>query len=361
MALPPWRLRQLAAGEDEREQRATERLGVLFDLDTETDMPADVLNFPETPDDAGIEPDADELPIEIEPDAEPESEIEPEPEPAADLGDALVSTALVEILPPDFPLPILAKFVPNPALKVAAEEASRYALSVSVEGQEGLQRADLALTALRTTVKAIESHFEEPIAIANSLHKRLTGIRTEWTEEGQAAVKAVGSRVYAEQKRLNDLAAEERRVAQAEADRQVRENARLEAKAAEKAQAPAPVVEELKRQAETASAPPVAMPAAAPAPMRGSSTVTTWKARLTGTSGADDSNPAIDLLTPAQRETVLRLLTAIVAGKAPLNAIELNWKYLNQRAKSDKSALAITGIEAYEEGSVRAKSTRVRG
>jgi len=263
----------------------------------------------------------------------------------------------MEVLPADFQLPALIKFVPNPALRIAADQAATYALSVAIDGAEGLQRADLALSALRTNLKAIEEHLEEPIGIANALHKRLTSVRAEWQAQGKTALQTVGSRVYLEQRRLEALAAEERRKAQAEADQAARAAARREAEAAAKAQAPAPVVEELKRQAETATAPPIATPAAVPS-MRGSTTVTSWKARLTGTPGDAKPNPTMDALSVPQRHRVLELLRAILDGKAPLTALDLNWSYLNKRAKADKNTLTIAGIEAFEEGSVRAKSTR---
>lgn len=310
---------------------------------------ADVLTFPNAGDELAIEPD--DLQLEIEPEIEPETGL------AAPVAAAVAPLSLIEILPADFQLPLLTKFIPNPALRGDADKAATYALSMKVEGAEGLQRADLALAALRGSLKAIDDHFEEPTAIANALHKRLTSVRGEWKAQGAAAVTTVGQRIFTEQRRLESIAAEERRKAQAEADRVAREAARKEAEAAEKAQAPAAVVEELKRQVETTSAPPVSMPAAAPA-LRSSSTVTTWKARIIGTPGSDEANPEIEAISPAQRLKVFELLRAILDGKAPLAAVEINWPYLNKRSKADKSTLAIAGIEAYEEGSVRAKGSR---
>jgi ribosome assembly protein YihI (activator of Der GTPase) len=307
-------------------------------------MSGDLLEFPS--DDLEIEP-------------EPEIALEIEPEPSVPVVPAALVPALVEILPADFPLPALIKFVPNAALRAAVDDAATYALRLTVEGADGLQRADVALTALRGSLKAITEHFEEPTRIAYDLHKRLTGIRGEWTASGDAAVKAVGQRVFAEQRRLEQLATEARRKAQDEANARAREEAKQAAAEAAKNQAPASVVEEMTRQAETATAPPVAAPTPAPV-MRGSTTVTTWKARIVGTPASDEPNPEIEQLTPAQRAKVLTLLAAIVDGKAPLAAVEVNWPYLNKRAKADKGTLAIVGIEAYEEGGVRAKGSRSR-
>lgn len=320
-------------------------------------MTGDLLMQTESDDDIAIEPES-EPEIAIEPDAELAIEPEPAIAPATEM--AFAPLALVEILPADFRLPALIKFVPNPALRVAAEESASYAMAVAVEGPDGLKRADLALAALRASVKAIDEHFEEPTAIANQLHKRLTTVRGEWQASGKTAIETVGRRVWSEQRRLDELAAAERRKAQDEADRQAREVAQREVEAAAKAKAPAPVVEELKRQAETATAPPVAQSASAPPALRNSSTVTTWKARIVGTPGSDEPNPEMATLSAAQRLHVFELLAAIVEGKAPLAAIALDWSYLNKRAKADKSTLAIPGIEAFEEGGVRAKGSRSR-
>jgi len=315
---------------------------------------ADLLAFPAPDEDLAIEPDEPEIAI------EPDQEIEGE-ETEAPKQEALATLPLVEVLPADFKLPALVKFVPNPALRAAADQAGAYALSVTVSGAEGVQRADLALQAVRASLKAITDQFTEPCQIAYDLHKRLTGLRAEWCDRGEQALKTVGSRIYTEQRRLQDVAAEERRKAQAEADRKAREAARREAEAAAAAQAPAPVVEELKRQAETAVAPPVATPAAAAPPvLRGSTTVTSWKARLKGTPVSDEPNPSMEQLSTAQRHQVIELLKAVLDGKAPLAALEINWSYLNKRAKADKSALGIAGVEAFEEGSVRAKNSRAK-
>lgn len=319
---------------------------------------ADVLNFPAA-DDIAIDPDPVED-LAIEPEIEPGIEPEPAPEPpAAAIPAGLISTALVEILPADFPLPLLARFIPNPALKLAAEQAASRALALAVTGEEGLQAADVALDSLRRSLKAIEDHFEEPTKIAHDLHKRLTTIRSDWQASAKNAVQLVGAKVWTEQKRLDAIAAEERRRAQDEADRLAREERRREAEAAAKAQAPAPVVEELKRQAETATAPPVAARPSAQA-MRNTSTVTTWKARIIGTPGSDDPNPDTAELSDAQRLKVFELLKGILDGKDPLVAIQLDWSYLNARSKADQKTMAISGLEAFEQGSARAKSSRSR-
>ena len=65
-------------------------------------------------------------------------------------------------------------------------------------------------------------------------------------------------------------------------------------------------------------------------------------------------------MTPAQRMQVFELLKAILSGSAPLAAIELSWSYLDARAKADKGTLSIAGLEAFEEGGLRAKGSRKR-
>jgi hypothetical protein len=313
-----------------------------------------------------IEP---EIEIGIEPEPEPESpetQVRPR-EASAEAGanpvggpsSAVVAFPVSQVLPADFELPRLIRFVPNPALRAAVSEAATYALSIEVSGPEGLQRADVAMTALRTAMKGWEDPFAEPKALANQLHKHITGALAEGLEPGAAALKTLGSRIYTEKQRLDAIEREQRQKAQDEANRQARELARREAEAAEKAKAPAPVVEELKRQAQTVTAPPVQ--ASTPAPkLAGSSVVTTWKARIAGTPPCDDPNPGIEMLSPAQKVEVMKLLKAILDGRAPMAAIDLNWSYLSKRAKADKSTLQIPGIEAFEEGSVRAKGTRAK-
>lgn len=308
------------------------------------------------------------IPLEIEPDEPytPALDIEPD-EAAAPPAQALVAglveelgpAALMTVLPADFPLPALIKFVPRAELKIAAEQAATYALKIDVAGPEGLQRADVALSTLRASQKAIEEHFAEPSEIANRLHKSITSVRAEWLSPGKQAIETVGRKVWTEQRRLDDIAAAERRKAQEEEDRRVREAARREAEAAAAAKAPEPVVQELKRQAATATAPPVQT--AAPATtMRSTSTVTTWKARIAGSPADAEPNPDVNELTPAQRAQVSVLLKAIISGDAPIAAIAIDWSYLNKRAKADKSTLRIPGIEAYEDGGVRSKGTRAR-
>lgn len=310
-------------------------------------IPTDLLDLPEP-----------EIPLDDEPAiALDEPEVAIDQASPVERAEADAPSALMQVLPAGFPLPGLIRFCPDVRLKTAAEQAAAYALSLDVRGSEGLQAVDTAITVLRTSQKGIEAHFVEPVEIANELHKRLTGLRSEWLATGKNAIEVVGRRIYVEKQRLDAIAAEERRKAQDEANRLAREEARREAEAAAKAKAPAAVVEQLERQAKIAVAPPVAAPATAPV-LRGTTTVENWTCTITGTPRDAEQHPAMADLTDAQRVQVLDLMRAVVDGKAPIACFELSWPYLSKRAKADKSTLAIPGIEAYDGGGVRAKGTR---
>ena len=265
---------------------------------------------------------------------------------------------LMQVLPADFRLPALIKFVPNPAVREAIDHAAHYALNLAVSGQEGLAAADLALTAVNDSLKAADAEFEDAAALANELHKGITGTRAAWKAAGEFAKKQLGTRMYAERARLEGLAREERRRAQDEANRIAREEAEAAAAAAKKNQAPPQVVQELEERPKTAVAPPVPVAPPPAAAMRSSTTVTTWKARIKGSPADVDPNPDIEALTKEQWGAVAQLLFDVAEGKAPRACVTINWSYLNGRAKSDKSTLQITGIEAFAEGSVRAKGGR---
>jgi len=267
-----------------------------------------------------------------------------------------VSLPLTQLLPADFPLPVLTRFVPNVDLRAAATKAADAAISLVVHGAEGLERADDALATLRTAQAAISDHFVEPVDIAYRLHKSLTTVRGEWLEYGARTIDVVGRRIYDERARLERVAADDRRRRQEQADEDARQRARRDVDTATKAHAPAPVVEDLKRQAQTATAPPVS--SARPVPLKSSTTVEAWKARPRGTPADADPNPEIPAMTATQIACVVELLTAILAGQAPMSAIAINWPVINARAKSDKATFAIAGFEAFQEGSVRAKGRR---
>jgi hypothetical protein len=320
-----------------------------LELELEPEQPSSGASWtPSVVDNVIIQPTStDDLELELE------SEVDA---PAA--GQALISSALVEVLPADFPLPLLARFIPNQALRTAVVEASHTALSVEVAGADGLTKADEAMGVLRACIKDVEAHFEDPTKVANDLHKRLTGLRAEWTRDGAEALKTVGQRVFTEAERLRAIDADDRRRAQAEEDRKAKDRAAQEAEQAAQQGAPAEVVQEMQEQAKAATAPPVARPSSVGGGLRNSSVTKSWKARIVGTPAEAEPNPSTTELTPAQRPQVMALLKAILEGRAPIAAIDLNWSYLNKRAGADKSAIGIPGIEAFQVGGVRGKGGR---
>lgn len=270
------------------------------------------------------------------------------------------SAALVEILPAGFPLPSLIKFVPNPALREAADAAAATALAIEVTGLEGIAAADAAVADVRAGIAAIEAHFEEPAELANKLHKGITGTRAAWIAPAKSSVDVVSLRIRSEKNRLEQLELRARRKAQEEADQKAREEAERAAEEARRAQAPAPVVEELERQAQTAKAPPVA-PATAGSvaqALKHSTTVSAWKVTIEGTPREANQEPKMEELTPAQRLRILRAMKDALEGRAPLLLFEINWPYLKARAKADKGAFAIAEFEAYDAGASRAKPAR---
>ncbi len=346
---PNWaRNRRLDREAEESAKFYEERVGPLLAMDA----PADDGPDPDIP----LEDPGEEEEVEIPLD-DPDIPLEESQAPATIT--ALVP-AVMDILPADFPLPTLIKFTPNPAFKIAVLTAANAALEVKVEGEAGLQLADAKREDLRTAIKAAEAHFADPASIADKLHKGVTGCRGEWTKPGTEALATIDTRILAEKRRLDAIAAEAKRRAQEEADRQAREQARLAAELAAKQHAPAAVVEDLKKQAETATAPPVGASSWGAPAMKTSTTVEKWKTRPRGTPADAEPNPPIAKMTTAQLQQVKVLLQAILEEKAPITAIEVNWSVLNARAVSDKSTFSIPGIEAFDAGSVRAKGSRGR-
>lgn len=320
-----------------------------------------------TPPDLLTMDDEPDIPLDA-PDDEPEIPLdEPAPAPATEPealapAEALARLPLMDVLPADFPIPLLAAFIPNPALRVQADDATRYALSVEVRGAEGLTAADDALTVLRGTQKAITECFAQPVEIANDLHRRLTGIRGDWLKPGVEAIETVGRKVYVETQRLKALADEERRKAQQKADDEARAAARKRVEDAKKAQAPAAVVENLKAQAETVKAAPVMGATSAPPKLAGTSVVKKWTCTLAGTPReAENQQPSVEEMDKAQQVVWLGVLKAIVEhqpGAPPLSVATPNWRSVSARAKSDESTFDIPGFDAYDAGGTRAKGSR---
>lgn len=295
-------------------------------------------------------------------DIDPETLTAPSAQSLAEvlLEDEPRALALTEILPADFKLSTLLMFLPDVRLKQDLDALATGALAIAVSGEAGVRVADAALPALRDRVKDIQLRFDGtadvpgPTALAYALHKRLTGLRGEFVKAGEDAIKTVGQRIYVEQKRLDAVAAEERRATQEQADREARATLDAAAKEAERQQAPAPLVEALKEQAKTAQAPPVAA-RTAPA-LKHTTLAAKWKTRLVGTP-ADSLNPQPKTteMNAQQQEMCLRLIDGIRNGTVALAAIQIDWSYLDRRVGKEMMTLAIPGIEAYDEGGVRSK------
>lgn len=280
----------------------------------------------------------------------------PAPLPAAD-----APAPLMEILPADFPLPALVRFVPDPRYRQALEAVTGKAAGVVVKGGglEAIQRADAVIGEAKDAIKAAVEHLKEPIELANRLHKGLTSTRAEWTKPAQDAADALGLAVWNERNRLDAIEREERRREQEQRDAEERARIRKAAEEAAARKAPAAEVENLERQAETATAAPVTRTAPAPSSvMTRTAVVDVWRCRLKGTPADAEANPAIADMSAGQIERVKRLLSHIVAGTAPLAAISIEWGYLNKRAAAEESTLAIPEIEPFKTGGVRGRGGR---
>lgn len=258
------------------------------------------------------------------------------------------------ILPDGFDLRALLTFLPDVRLKRELEALAAEATALAVTGRDGLLAADALRPKVKAKIDEIVGCFAEPCSLANQLHKRLTGLRADFLAAGDASLVSLDKRMYAETKRLDDLAAASAREAQAKADAEARERAAAAARTAEQQQAPAPIVEALKAQARTATAPPVASPTPAPT-LANTTTVPNWKARFRGADPQRDPNPATAVLNAHEEEQLRALLDGIREARVPIAAVAVDWSYLNARAGKEKTTFDVPGIEAYDAGSTRSK------
>jgi hypothetical protein len=63
-------------------------------------------------------------------------------------------------------------------------------------------------------------------------------------------------------------------------------------------------------------------------------------------------------LDALQVEQVKVLMMAVAEGRESIACFELDWSYLNRRAKSEERAFAITGLEAFPDSTTRGKPGR---
>jgi hypothetical protein len=273
---------------------------------------------------------------------------------------------LMEILPADFRLPVLTRFVPDPTVKARIDKALAYAKTIQIEGkgQDALARMDPALEELNAAIAVGEALFKEPAEIAFELHRHVTGKRAEWVNAPKAEVKSIGNAVWKETERLKEVAAAEQRRIQEEANAKARAEAAQAAADAEKNKAPAPIVEKLQQQAKSAVAPPVPAPTRPFGGFGGSSSsntvVTTWKARLDSASeDAEEQAPALTSLSDAERADVLKLFKAIVDGRHDLlSLVSVNYGAINKLAVAQESTFNVPGFVAYKTGGTRKKAAR---
>jgi hypothetical protein len=254
-----------------------------------------------------------------------------------------------------FPIAALLTFVPDVRLKQKLDRTAADALAIDVTTDDGLRRADAALADIRTQQSFISDCFEEPTGLANQLHKRMTGLRSDFCKAGTEAAETLRKRILAEKRRRDAVADEMRRKAQEIADRQARELAKELAKEAKADGAPKEVVKTLQEQAKIAAAPPVAAPIARPV-LQNSATVDKWRVRLVGTPEDAEPNPEIDEMSESQQAQVREIFGKIATGEIPLTAaLGLNWSYLNRRAQSEKTTFKMHNFEAYNEGGLRSR------
>ncbi len=219
----------------------------------------------------------------------------------------------------------------------------------------GLAKADAARAVLRDKIKAAKEPFTDPVGLANQLHKRLTGLRTDFTSFGEKVDEDITKAILAESKRVARLAEEQRRKDQEAADAEARQQAEALAKAAAKRKASPETVALLKEQARTTVAPPVAVRPVPGSSLSASSVVEKWKGQLVGTAEDGDVNPEMLVLSPAQQQSAREFFAAVGAGTVSLDLACINWPEINRKAHAERRTLLIPGIEAVDVGGLRKK------
>lgn len=276
---------------------------------------------------------------------------------------ALARPRVLDVLEAGFPLDAILTFLPDIKLKQRTDAAAEAALAIPVTDAGSMKAADAALGPVREAMRKIDGCFDGspdqpgPTALANMLHKRLTGLRGDFKERGAQAVATVGQRIAAQQSIIEAAGEAERKRRQAVADEEAKRIAGQAAQQAAAAGTDPATVAELQHEAKTARAAPVA---AAKGPTLANTTVLMkWKARLKGTpDDSADPNPAMEMLSNDQRLKVFEMMHAILDGKAPLSFMDLNWSAINKRAESDEAAFSIPGLESFKQAQPRGKTRR---
>lgn len=292
--------------------------------------------------------------FEPEPLIEPEPAAEPEPRTELIQAEPPTPVRLLSVLPKDFPLITLLQFLPDVRLKKKADTRAAELLSVDVTTPNGLALADERMADVRDVIEEIEECFKDPTDLANQLHKRMTGLRGEFSKAASDALIEAGKRVFAETRKREAAAAEAARKAQEEANAAARAAAARASARAKETGAPVAVQRQLDTLTETATAPPVAATSIA-TQLSNSLVVGKWKAKLAGAPDTAPQPAMTGVVNSKELEAVRTLLASILQGNTPMIAVEINWSYLNKRAAAEKSALSIPGIEVYEDGGTRKK------
>jgi hypothetical protein len=279
-----------------------------------------------------------------------------EPEPAGALvpaAEQVMDVApLASVLPAGFDIRGLLQFIPDVAIKRNIERLAAELRAIRVHGADGLVRAEAKRDELRAALAHKDQCFKHVCELANTLHKRFTGLRSDFGRDGEAADTEAITAIKVEKRRLDALAEAEARRLQQEADKEMRERLAQQAKDLKAAGAAPEVVREVKAAAKVAVAPPVMAPVLAP--LSTSTLAKNVKARLRGTPDTDEVNPEIADMTPAQQAQVRAMCAKVATGEYPLAVLAgLDWGYLNARIKREGAAMGIAELEPYDVGSLR--------
>jgi len=230
----------------------------------------------------------------------------------------------------------------NTALKLAPETTEVENKALSLVDQAGMVKitdtksykvAGFLHKTIGDVIAEVKDTFDPICDAAFKAHKAATSKRSKYLDPLQSAYKEVKRLMgiwdkeqdeirLAEQKRLEDInkkAEEERRLQEAiEAETEAKANGLTAQEAAQEA-------EEVLQ--EPIYVPPVVLPKSTPK-VQGVVFREIWKAQV------------VDLRS---------LVNAVSAGKAPIQALKADDVFLNQQARSLKSALNLPGVKSYSE------------
>lgn len=215
---------------------------------------------------------------------------------------------------------------PSPELKNTLAACEAWAAAIVIQSQ--VQRAEVMdkVRQIKAARAAAVEYFRDDKEKAHALHKSITAKEKFFTDHYDAAEKIAKDKVLAFDAVENAKRAAEERRLQALADEAARkERERLEKEASK---LKTPELREARLEAAAAVQAPV-VTISAPEKAKGESTRTAWKAKL-----AD----------------LKALASAAAAGNdVALSLLEFDQSAANKFASATKGAVAIPGIEFYEE------------